>query len=180
MSMELKSLQPRQVHWSPNKPHSPSPKRASVEQPGWRCECVSYVVCTPLKPLWSWMAGGPEAALSNLGQPSPVFTQHLPREMWSRSSSPCSYSCCSQDHSERDSIHSPPASWNLGKTLYMEHIAEMQIYNKPKNGRLCSTAAIHWQLQCSGGAVKINRPGRRPGLPLGWTSSTGHPCGPWG
>lgn len=118
------------------------------------------------------MAGGPGAALSNLGQPLPVFTQHLSREkMRSRSSSPCSYSSCSQDHRETASASSPPASWNLGKTSYVERITEMQIYNKPKNGRLCSTAAIHWQLQCSGGAVKINHPGRRPGLPLGWTSS---------
>lgn len=137
------------------------------------------MVCTPLKPLWSWMAGGPGAALLDLGQPSPVFTQHLSREkMRRRSSSLCSYSCCSQDHSERDSISSLPASWNLGKTSYVERITEMQIYNKPKNGRLCSTVAIHWQLQCSGGTMKINHPGHGPGLPLGWTSSTGHPHGP--
>lgn len=33
-------------------------------------------------------------------------------------------------------------------------------------------------LQCSGGTVKINRPGYRPGLPCGWTSSTGQPVVP--
>ena len=90
----------------------------------------------------------------------------------------CAATAAAPKITARGGISSAPASWNLGKTSYVERITETQSYNKPRHGRLGGTAAIHWMLQCRGRTVRINRPGYRPGLPCGWTSSTGQPVVP--
>ena len=90
----------------------------------------------------------------------------------------CAATAAAPKITARGGISSALASWNLGKTSYVERITEMQSYNKPRHGRLGGTAAIHWMLQCRGRTVRINRPGYRPGLPCGWTSSTGQPAVP--
>ena len=66
----------------------------------------------------------------------------------------CAATAAAPNITARGGISSALASWNLGKTSYVERITEIQSYNKPRHGRLGGTAAIHWMLQCRGGPWK--------------------------